>query len=295
MRTSKSTDRSKDKGHTDGISASEQGSNRYKDCLVEHMTYLDPSANLGNYDFAANGKTTRDGHIVKYSCNGGTPGADGGATNNTYVYVPNGQNAPAAPPPPPPPPPPNPRDLALAASKTLTMPKPHMHWGPLPTQAVVHYPLWFWVDDPGAIGTSVTLRGVTVTMHATIDGIDWRTGEPTNDPDNGPSPQTIVHCVGRGEPAPAVEAVAQIPVQDRHPACGHAYQWKSTAQRTNGTGSWPITATVNWTLAWTSTINGVAGPGGSFALQSTDTTRIEVLELTSTMIDNPTGEVHQPG
>jgi hypothetical protein len=263
----------------------------YKNCLVEHMTYLEPTVNLGNYDFAGNGKTTKDGHIVKYSCRGGKTKADGGATNYTYLYVPKGTAAPAAPPPlpPPPPPPPNPNDLALQASKTLTMPKPRIHWGPLPDQVVVNYPLWLWVDSPGAVGTSVSLRGVTVTMNAAIDGIDWHTGEPTADPDNGPSPEAIVHCQGPGEPAPSVQQVAQIPVPDRHPACGHTYHWKSTPERTNGAGAWTMTAQVNWTLNWTSTINGTPGPRGAFALHSANTAQIQVLELKSALISNPTG------
>jgi len=262
----------------------------YKNCTVEHMTYLDSTVNLGNYDFAANGKTTKDGHIVKYSCRGGRTKADGGATNYTYLYVPNGKTAPAAPPPlpPPPPPPPNPNDLALTASKTLTMPKPRIHWGPLPDQVVVNYPLWLWVDNPGAVGTSVSLRGVTVTMNATIDKITWHTGEPT-DPANPSSPEAVIECQGRGEPAPSVEEVAQIPVADRHPPCGYTYHWKSTPQRTNGTGTWTMNAQVDWTLAWTSTINGAPGPNGSFALQSTNTAQIQVLELKSALIVHPTG------
>lgn len=267
-----------------------KATNPYKNCLVEHMTYLAPTVNLGNYDFAGNGKTTKDGHVVKYSCNGGTPGADGGASNNSYLYVPNGQAAPAAPPPlpPPPPPPPNPNDLALTASKTLTMPKPRIHWGPLPDQVVVNYPLWLWVDNPGAVGTSVSLRGVTVTMNATIDKITWHTGEPT-DPANPSSPEAVIECQGRGEPAPSVEEVAQIPVADRHPPCGYTYHWKSTPQRTNRTGTWTMNAQVDWTLAWTSTINGAPGPNGSFALQSTNTAQIQVLELKSALIAHPTG------
>lgn len=273
-------------------SRSEQdvGEDPYKNCIVEHMTYLAPTVNLGNYDFAANGKTTKDGHIVKYSCRGGNTKADGGATNYTYIYVPNGKTAPAAPPPlpPPPPPPPDANDLALTASKTLTMPKPQIHWGPLPDQVVVNYPLWLWVDNPGAVGTSVSLRGVTVTMNATIDKIVWRTGEPT-DPGNASSHEAVVECQGRGEPAPSIEEVAQIPVADRHPPCGYAYRWKSTPERTGGTGTWTMTAEVDWTLAWTSTINGTPGPRGTFALQSTNTASIQVLELKSALIANPTG------
>jgi len=278
-------------GHGDSIKHSEGPTeDPYKNCTVEHMTYLDATVNLGNYDFAANGKTTKDGHIVKYSCRGGKTKADGGATNYTYTYVPNGKTAPAAPPPlpPPPPPPPDPNDLALTASKTLTMPKPHIHWGPLPDQVVVNYPLWLWVDTPGAVGTSVSLRGVTVTMNATIDKIVWRTGEPT-DPGNASSPEAVVECQGRGEPAPSIEEVAQIPVADRHPPCGYTYHWKSTPERTNGAGKWTLNAEVDWTLAWTSTINGTPGPRGTFALQSTNTASIQVLELKSALIANPTG------
>ncbi len=279
----------KERAGSEGRSAN-GGPDLYRNCLVEHMTYLAPTVNLGNYDFAANGKTTKDGHIVKYSCRGGKTKADGGATNYTYTYVPNGKTAPAAPPPlpPPPPPPPDPNDLALTASKTLTMPKPHIHWGPLPDQVVVNYPLWLWVDTPGAVGTSVSLRGVTVTMNATIDKIVWRTGEPA-DPGNGSSPESVLECQGPGEPAPSVEQVAQIAVADRRPACGYAYRWKSTPERTGGTGTWTMTAEVDWTLAWTSTINGTPGPRGTFALQSTNTASIQVLELKSALIANPTG------
>lgn len=251
----------------------------FKDCTIEQVT-LDPGVPMSNYDSTAAGKTSADGHLVRYSCGSDNPGLDGNQPRTfTYVYIPNGATVPDSPPLPPP----DPADLALSASKTLTMPKPALHWGPLPDQVVVHYPLWLWADEPGPVETSVSLRGVTVTMAAKIDSITWHTGEPVSNPDGGVNTEAVVTCQGRGEPAPSVEQVAKIAVADRHPACGYAYQWRSTPERTHGTGSWTMRAEAQWTLTWTSN----TGAGGTFTLHSENTGQIEVLELTTALVNGP--------
>lgn len=235
---------------------------------------------MSNYDSSAIGKTSSDGYLVRYSCGTTETWVDGIQPRTyTYVYIPNGAAVPATPPLPPP----DPAEMALTASKTLTMPKPTMHWGPLPDRVVVHYPLWLWADDPGPVETSVSLRGVTVTMSATIDSISWHTGEPVSNPDAGPSDEAVVTCQGRGEPAPAVEQVAKTAVADRHPACGYAYRWRSTPARTHGAGTWTMRAEAQWTLTWTSN----TGAGGSFTLHSQDTAPIEVLELSTALVNSP--------
>ncbi len=117
----------------------------------------------------------------------------------------------------------------------------------------MNYPVWLWVDDPGPLTASVSLRGVTVDAVATVSKVTWTMGEP-----GGQS----VACDGVGvEPDEADLASAR-------PACGYTYKLRSTKARTNGSAKWPVTATVDWTVNWTSNV----GPSGTLALQTNGAT-----------------------
>ena len=134
--------------------------------------------------------------------------------------------------------------------------------------------MWLWIEDPGNISTSVSLRGVTVTATATVDTVTWSMGEPVENPDKatGATAPPVV-CEGLGSAPPADDPAAT-------PACGYTYTWKSSSARTGGTSKWPVTATVDWVVNWESN----TGVTGQMALQSEGATALTVGEWRSDLI-----------
>lgn len=183
---------------------------------------------------------------------------------------------------PPPLPPPDPAVLAASATKLLKLPALDPKIGPAVENAVVHKPLWLWVDDPGPQTSSLTLRGVTVTVNAHITEVTWSMGEPVDNPDKGRSPIQQVTCAGPGQAAPPREQLPADPI-DWKPGCGYTYQWMSKKSRTDDAGRWPVTATIQWTADWTSNI----GPAGSIVLTMDSQTSVEVGEIRTVMVNDP--------
>lgn len=194
---------------------------------------------------------------------------------------------PAAPPPPPAPTPPNPTDLAQQVISQLPIPTPTLNLGPHPEHAVVHLPLWLWINNPGPLTAAADLLGVHVQASATISTTSWHMGESGADLDNLYRPESVVDCTGAGTPAPPLDELPADP-HTWKPDCGYTYRWKSLPERTNGTGSWPIKADVTWTVTWTSN----QGVGGTITLQSTGTTALQVLELKTILVDNPNATIN---
>lgn len=194
-------------------------------------------------------------------------------------FVPQGQV-------PKPAPPPDPALLAATATKMLKLPALQPQLGPGADKAVVHKPLWLWVDDPGVLTSSLSLRGVTVTVNARITKTTWHTGEPIQRPGSLDREEAIVTCDGPGQPPPPA---ASLPADALNwkPACGYAYHWKSTPKRTNGTGTWQVSVTTEWTADWTSNV----GPHGAIVMDMTSNTTINVLELRSVLVNDPNATV----
>lgn len=182
-----------------------------------------------------------------------------------------------------PPPPPDPADLAQQATSLLNIPSPSVNLGPDPEGAVVNLPMWLWVDNPGDLTSNVALLGVEVTATATLTKTTWQLGEPVAKPGSGSSAQASVVCDGAGSPPPAQDELNRTPAADWDPACGHTFQWRSSPERTGGSGTWPVTATAQWTVNWTSNV----GVTGSTTLETTNATAIEVLELKTRLVDDP--------
>jgi hypothetical protein len=159
--------------------------------------------------------------------------------------------------------------LAERASAQLNPPPPTLHFGPKPDQVSVNYPVWLWVDDPGPLTATVSLRGVTVTATATISNVTWNMGEK-----DGASTPTVT-CNGPGA-APTDAEIGAL----AKPDCGYTYTRKSTKERTNGTSKWPVTATVDWTVNWTSNV----GPSGTLALQTNGASALTVGEWRSVLV-----------
>ncbi len=135
-------------------------------------------------------------------------------------------------------------------------------------------PVWLWIQDPGALSITVTVPGLSVTATAKITSTEWAPGEPYNNPDQHGSLVSSFTCQGLGTQPPSAQPTSGTP------PCGYTYIWKSTADRTNGSGRWPLTVTAHWTVTWTAT----NGAGGALALQSANTVGVHVGEYRTVLI-----------
>ena len=192
------------------------------------------------------GHSAADGQVVLWVCTGGLTTA-----TCTYctVLVPhfaaNGAAA-AGGGAPPPPPPPTPEQLAQQAYQLLSTPDPSMNFGPDPNRIAVKYWLYLWVDDPGVVSATVTAGAVSVTAIAKMTSVIWTMGEPVS-ADNFGGRAAPITCQGLGtNPGPSVDTTAEPAAG----TCAYMYQVRSTPERTGGSGTWPVTATANWTITW---------------------------------------------
>lgn len=206
------------------------------------------------------------GVLYEVSC----PDAINAGTGNVVfanlgaVWAPNGV-PPAAPPP-------DPAQLAQEAAGQMTAPDPVLHLGPDPARLAVKIPVWLSVDNPGPMTLTVAVRGLSVTVTATLASTTWTMGEPT-------TTTTTLTCTGAGTPPPP------NPDPSTTPPCGYTYHWKSTTDRTHGTGTWPVTATTHWQVTWTAT-NGTNGALPA-PLTPTSTQQFPIGEWRSTLIADP--------
>ena len=179
-------------------------------------------------------------------------------------FVPNGAPAIAGPPPPP-----SPEVLAQQAIGQLRVPKPAIGAGPDRTKLAVNFWTWLWVDEAPPVTVTVAAGGVSVTATATLTSTTWSLGEPASTGDGyRAGPPVTVTCTGVGTPPP--------PGYDwkAEPPCGHKFHWRSLKERTGGTGTWPITATTNWAVAWQSN----TGAAGTDTLTATAADQFDVAE-----------------
>jgi hypothetical protein len=137
----------------------------------------------------------------------------------------------------------------------------------------------------GALFGSPTLsRTVTATSEpirrGNAAGPNWSLGEPAGtDAGFTPGPPVGITCQGAGLPPPAdYDWKAQ-------PSCGHMFHWRSTKERTGGTGTWPISATSNWTVTWQSN----TGVTGGTSLAATATDAFDIGEYRTVLVRNPGG------
>ena len=178
------------------------------------------------------------------------------------------------------PPPPDPGQIAEEAAGQMTAPNPVIHLGPDPNKLAVKVPVWLSVDDRAPMTLTVAVRGLSVTVTATLKSTTWSMGEPV-DPADPSDKVASFNCDGAGTPAPA------HPDPAVKPPCGYTYVWKSLAERTGGTKTWPVTATTNWDVTWTAS----NGTGGALAnpLTPTTTQQVAVGEWRSTLVSGSGG------
>ncbi|MGB8382085.1 MAG: hypothetical protein WCG47_12755 [Dermatophilaceae bacterium] len=99
-------------------------------------------------------------------------------------------------------------------------------------KGAVGVPVWMWIDGgfPTRSATASVL-GVTVTVTATMDRVDWSMGDGTT-----------ITCTTPGTRYTTALGWAQSP------DCGHVYQQTSREQPG---GTYPIVATARWTVRFT--------------------------------------------
>lgn len=203
------------------------------------------------------------GHIELNRCTSGNWSVLGGGVIYTR-FVPNATPGVAAAPAPP-----DPAVLAREAIGRLVVPRPTIGAGPDRTKLAVNLWTWLWVDDPPPVSVTVALGGVSVTATATLTSTTWSLGEPAST-GNGyqAGPPVTITCVGAGTaPPPGYDWKAK-------PPCGHMFHWRSLKERTGGAGTWPITATTTWAVAWQSN----TGAAGADTLTATAGDQFDVAE-----------------
>lgn len=151
----------------------------------------------------------------------------------------------------------DPAVLARQAVSRLDLPQLRIGTSPAGTQLVT-VPTWLWIDPGSWRPRSATAQvpGLTVTATATPSRVVWRTGDGAT-----------VTCTGPG--------TAWTPGTDPatpSPTCGHTYR-RSSAGMPGGT--FLVTATVSWTVAWA----GGGQDGTVLGLSTTSTVTVRVTEV----------------
>lgn len=215
------------------------------------------------------GNDPNAGHIEINTCAAGNTNIPGGTVVQTR-YVPNGA----------PPPPPDPAVLAQQAIGQLTVPTPTVNVGPDRATMAVNLWTWLWVDNPPPVTVTVAAGGVSVTATATLTSTTWSLGEPVaTDGPYQPGPPVTVTCTGAGSaPPPGYDWRAA-------PPCGHKYAWRSTKDRTGGSGTWPVTATTTWAVTWASN----TGVTGADTLTAVTADQFDVGEYRVVLVNGPGG------
>jgi hypothetical protein len=134
------------------------------------------------------------------------------------------------------------REAAEQARASMSLPSPSLAFSPA-EDSVVHFPVWLWVDgadwEPVSATASVSAGSVTVT--AVPQQLRWDMGDGT-----------VLYCDGPGTVFDPARHDAETPSPD----CGHAY---TRTSRNQPDSRFPVTATVSWTVEWTTS----AGGGGT--------------------------------
>lgn len=225
------------------------------------------------------GRSPADGYLVNVSCPVSVEDASSRTAGRLVyedqgvVFVPHGQA--------PQPPPPNPDVLAQRVVDTIVVPAPQLNIGPVSGDVLVNRPLWLWVANAAPISRSVSLRGVTVTVEVKVASTEWSLGEPADKP--GTAGEATVSCEGTGSPAPEL---ASLPLDTKlwEPECGYAYRWRSTPERTDGAGTWTLSARTVWNVTWTSNI----GASGTATLTSQPSSQaVRVVEQRAVLVHDP--------
>ncbi len=163
-----------------------------------------------------------------------------------YVYTPKGTAPQAVVP--------DPVVVAQQAISALNIPVPSVGVGPDAAKIAANYWTYLWVNNAQQKTATATAGPVTVTATASLTSVLYSMGEPVSAADLS-TPSASFTCQGAGADPGLAADVTVIPPAG---SCAYMFHVRSTAARTNGSGSWPVTATATWTVVWTSNI-GVGG------------------------------------
>lgn len=178
-----------------------------------------------------------------------------------YVYTPAGTAPQAVVP--------DPVVVAQQAISALNIPEPAVSVGPDAARIAANYWTYLWVSNAQQKTATATAGPVTVTATASLTSVLYSMGEPASAADLS-TPSAPFTCQGAGvDPGSAADVTVTPPAG----SCAYMFHVRSTAARTNGSGSWPVTATATWTVVWTSNI-GVGGTVTPPARASTTQVRV---------------------
>lgn len=174
----------------------------------------------------------------------------------------------------------DPMVLVERVTGALDFPAPAPQFGPDQATIAVKVPVWLSVAPFQPITQTASAGQLTATVTAELTDTTWQPGEPV-DPASPGSLAAPVVCAGSGTPyRPGMDPGA--------PPCGYTYVWRSLPERTNGTGSWPVTVTSRYTTTWTITDGaGAVVEAGSDTVNTTATAALPVREWHSLLIDQP--------
>jgi hypothetical protein len=148
---------------------------------------------------------------------------------------------------------PAPAQLAAEAQSQLKLASPVIESNPVPGQPqMVGIPMWSWLGSGefAAVSATASVPGESVTATATPVSVTWNYGDGTSQ-----------MCAGPGTPY----AAGSNPLA-ASPTCGHLYT------RSSGSGTFTVSATINWTVNW-------AGGGQSGAFDGLATTTAEQVRV----------------
>lgn len=166
----------------------------------------------------------------------------------------------------------DPLALALQAERSLRLPAPQISFSPSGS-ALVNLPTWLWVNasmwHPESV--TATAAGVSATAVAAPTSVSWSMG------DGG----TVV-CDGPGVPYDPSE-----PASTQATSCDHTYLESSAGEPSPSgdpdDGSFPVTATVDWTVSWTAAGAAGGGPLPGLTTATRVPERVEQVESVNTL------------
>ena len=105
------------------------------------------------------------------------------------------------------------------------------------SMGVIGVPVWMWVKNPtaetyGPLTTSASAGGITVTVTATVESVDWDMGDGSSS----------ISC-GKGS-----QYNSSVDGTKQSPDCGYTYQKTSWDQPNH---EYTVTARAYWRIDWT--------------------------------------------
>ncbi len=149
--------------------------------------------------------------------------------------------------------------IAVRLATQLRLPVPRPSFGPDPSvnewkMLAVGFPVWLWTDGARTLTDTASAEGLTFTLTARLRSTTFSMGDGRS-----------VTCTSMSRYSDAVKAGAPSP------DCGHVY-WRPSLPK----GSYPVTATAHWDVAWS-----VAGMSGIVPVTRIASRQLPIGELSA--------------